>query len=127
MKCKYLNNPAPHIVPYEVYSFARIVSDYFSVNSEEVIFFAREVLPEKVPLFGTNTRYEDVVIGIIHHILERDCLPESIPTDITDYIRQLYPSDSEYEHRIIKVYHISRILVDLFHCNVYKPDSSTHC
>lgn len=113
--CKFLLKGKPPLLSYEVSSSIDILSNQFDltpVDANYVKQIAEQVWPERRSLFGKSARYENVILGIILYIIENDNVLNRIPTNMSDFIEEYYPSD--YESHRIKVYSVAQILNEIF-------------
>ena len=105
--CEYLNNFNEHAINYEAYSFAKIMSDYFSLNDiqkQELFYILNEIWADKKYLVG-NYRYENIIIATCMYTKK-----ESI--DVNTIIPDVYKDD--YKSHVRQVYAIYTSLQEMF-------------
>ena len=125
-KSRFANNldgldRSDFICSKEEISFVKGVASHFELEDyhvEFILHILKDVWPDRKILFGTNTPYENIILGILLSLPEitRSFITEeghlNLIYKIDDYIIKMQPI--KYKMNKISIYNINQILVDLF-------------
>jgi len=102
--CEYLQYFKEHDISYDVYSFAKIMSEYFDmsdVQEEHMFFMLNKIWTDRKDLAG-NIRYENLVIATCIFIKDKT---QDQWYDTKDIVSDLYPDNHKvYVTQIYTVY-----------------------
>ena len=103
----------------EEYKFTMATTSTFDFKPFQVdhlLYMANNVWDDRQNLFGTNTEYEIIILGIALKVSEFYCTDiNNSPVDMKDYVEYYYPN--EVDKRLNSIYRAYNIIEQLFFQN----------
>ncbi|RXG35029.1 hypothetical protein [Methanohalophilus sp. WG1-DM] len=115
-KYGYMFSKSSHFTSHEE-KFVYYISSVFNLGSfqiEELFNLLDSVWEDKQKLFGTNTPYENIILGILYVMMKKyECEEETseFNTDFFEFTELMY--GKKYEKNNISIYSIISIFEDV--------------